>query len=89
MPPYRYHVPAVVLVMITLPLASGMDRMNEVAIQPIAGHTAPLIERSAQAPSRQVARSSRQNPIAPNGASRLYSKLPIRPCTAPARNNAV
>src|SRR5580700_2101071 len=33
-PPYRYHLPAGELAMITLPLATGMDSTNEAAIQP-------------------------------------------------------
>src|SRR5579859_4002238 len=86
-PPYRYHLPAAVLVMITLPLATGMDRTNDARIQPSAGHSAPLTERMAQAPSRPVTKSTRQNTMAPRGAFRLYWKLPIRPSTAPTRNN--
>ena len=74
--------------MITLPLATGMDRTNEATTQPTAGHNAPLTERIAHAPSRQVASSTTQNPIAASGAFRLYWKLPIRPSTAPARNRA-
>ncbi len=74
--------------MITLPLATGMDRTNDATIQPTAGQSAPLTERMAQAPSRQVASSTTQNPIATAGAFRLYWKLPIRPSTAPARNRA-
>jgi hypothetical protein len=65
-------LPAVELVMITLPPETGMDRTNDATSQPTAGHSAPLIVRMAQAPSRQVARSSTQNPIAATGTSRLY-----------------
>src|SRR6516165_1665647 len=72
--------------MITLPLATGMDSTNEATNQPMAGQSAPAIERIAHAPSRQVASSTTQNTIAPSGAFRLYWKLPIRPSTTPARN---
>ena len=89
-PPYRYHLPAVVLVMMTLPLETGIDSTNDAMIQPIPGSAAPLTERVAQAPSRQVARMTAQQTSAPTGtdpAERLYWKLPISPCTAPNRNS--
>ena len=90
MPPYRYHLPGVVLVMMTLPLETGMDSTNDVRIQPIPGSTAPLTERVAQAPRTQVARMTAQQTSAATGtdpAARLYWKLPISPCTAPNRNS--
>src|SRR5271165_6039412 len=40
-PPYRYHLPAVLSVMITLPLETGMDSTNEAIIQPSAGPRPP------------------------------------------------
>src|SRR6516165_4550797 len=90
-PPYRYHLPAVVLVMMTLPLETGIDITNDVMSQPIPGSSAPLTERVAQAASRQVARMAAQQMSAATGtapAARLYWKLPISPCTAPNRNSA-
>src|SRR5437016_5473450 len=36
-PPYRYHLPGVVSVMITLPFATGLDSTNDARIQPTAG----------------------------------------------------
>ena len=90
-PPYRYHLPAVVPVMMTLPLETGIDSTNDAMIQPIPGTTAPLTERVAQDASRQVARMTAQQTSAATGtdpASRLYWKLPISPCTAPNRNSA-
>src|SRR5438034_2708337 len=89
-PPYRYHSPAFVLVMITLPLETGIDSTNDVRIQPIPGKTAPLTERVAQAASTQVARMTAQQTSAATGTgpdARLYWKLPISPCTAPHRNS--
>src|SRR5580692_9516129 len=89
-PPYRYHLPAVELAMITLPLATGMDSTNEAAIQPIAGTSAPLTARRAEAASRQVARIATQNAIAASGTGPvipLYRKLPSMPCTTPNRNS--
>src|SRR5262245_4531461 len=91
-PPYRYHLPAVVRGMMTLPLATGIDSTNDAMIQPIPGSTAPLTERVAQAPSRQVTRMTAQHKSAATGtdpAARLYWKLPISPCTAPNRNSAL
>jgi hypothetical protein len=90
-PPYRYHFPGVVPAMITLPFETGMDSTNDATIQPIPGTTAPLTERMAQAPSRQVARMTAQQASAVTGtgpAVRLYWKLPITPCTAPSTNSA-
>ena len=90
-PPYRYHLPGVVLVMMTLPFETGMDSTNDAMIQPIPGRIAPLTERMAQAPSRQVARITAQHTSAATGTgpdARLYWKLPITPCTAPNRNSA-
>src|SRR3984893_10873648 len=89
-PPYRYHSPAFVLVMMTLPLETGIDSTNDARIQPIPGKTAPLAERVAQAPSTQVARMAAQQISAATGTApdaRLYWKLPISPCTAPNRNS--
>src|SRR5580698_10363029 len=89
-PPYRYHLAAVELAMITLPLATGMDSTNEAAIQPIAGTSAPLTARRAEAASRQVARIATQNAIAASGTGPvipLYRKLPSMPCTTPNRNS--
>jgi hypothetical protein len=89
-PPYRYHLPGVVLVMMTLPLETGMDSTNDVRTQPIPGSTAPLTERVAHAPRTQVARITAQLMSAAAGtgpAMWLYWKLPISPCTAPNRNS--
>src|SRR2546430_13502656 len=89
-PPYRYHLPGVVLVMMTLPLETGIDSTNDAMIQPIPGSTAPLTERVAQAASRQVARMTAQQTSAASGTdpdALLYWKLPISPCTAPNRNS--
>src|SRR6516225_4918276 len=89
-PPYRYHLPAVVLVMMTLPLETGIDSTNDARIQPIPGSTAPLTERVAQDASRQVARIAAQHTSAATGTdpdARLYWKLPISPCTRPNRNS--
>src|SRR6266700_1131702 len=69
-PPYRYHSPGVVLVMMTLPLETGMDSTNDAMIQPIPGSTAPLAERVAQAASRQVARMTTQQTSAATGTDR-------------------
>ena len=85
-PPYRYHLPGVVLVMMTLPFETGMDSTNDAMIQPIPGRIAPLTERMAQAASRQVARITAQNASAATGTGPdvpLYWKLPITP--APGR----
>src|SRR3954451_7405959 len=89
-PPYRNHLPGVVAVMITLPLATGMDSTNAAMIQPIPGSSAPLTERRAQAASRQVSRMAAQQASAATGTglgTRLYWKLPIMPCTTPAMNS--
>ena len=76
--------------MMTLPFETGMDSTNDAMIQPIPGSTAPLTERVAQAPSRQVARMTAQHTSAVSGTgpdTRLYWKLPIIPCTKPNRNS--
>ena len=89
-PPYRYHLPGVVAVMITLPLDTGMDRTNDVMTQPIPGSSAPLTERMAQAPSTQVIRMAAQHTRAATGTglgTRLYWKLPIMASTTPSRNS--
>ena len=89
-PPYRYHLPGAVLVMMTLPFETGMDSTNDAMIQPIPGTTAPLTERVAQAASRHVARMTAQQTSAATGtgpATRLYWKLPSIPSTAPSRNS--
>ena len=89
-PPYRYHLPGAVLVMMTLPFETGMDSTNDAMIQPIPGRTAPLTERVAQAASRHVARMTAQHTSATTGtgpATRLYWKLPIVPSTRPSRNS--
>jgi len=89
-PPYRYHLPGVVAVMITLPLDTGMDRTNDVMTQPIPGSSAPLTERMAQAPSTQVSRMTTQHTSAATGTglgARLYWKLPIMASTTPSRNS--
>ena len=89
-PPYRYHLPGVVLVMMTLPFETGLDSTNAAMIQPIAGRTAPLTERMAQAASRHVARMATQNASAATGTDpivRAYWKLPIIPSTRPSRNS--
>ena len=66
-PPYRYHFPAAELVMITLPFEAGRDMTKEAMIQPNAGISAPVTERTAQLASRQVARITRQETIAASG----------------------
>jgi hypothetical protein len=89
-PPYRYHLPGVVLVMMTLPFETGMDITNDAMTQPIPGTIAPLTECKAQAESRQVARMTAQHTSAATGTDPdawLYWKLPITPCTAPSRNS--
>ncbi len=90
MPPYRYHSPGVVPVMIRLPLGTGMDMRNDTSSQPAAGTSAPLTARMAQAASRQLATSTTQQASATTGtgpSTWLYWKLPIRPSEAPSRNN--
>ena len=89
-PPYRYHWPGVVLVMMTLPFETGMDSTNDAMIQPIPGRIAPLTECMAQAASRHVARMTTQNASAATGtdpAVWAYWKLPIVPSTRPSRNS--
>ena len=73
-------MPGVVAVMITVPLATGMDSTNDAMIQPIPGSSAPLTERMAQAASRQVSRMTTQHASAATGTglgTRLYWKLPM------------
>src|SRR5216683_85542 len=89
-PPYRYHSPAPVLVMITLPPEFGMASKNDARIQPSAGTRAPPSVRIAQPPARQVIRIPAQNPNAATGTDpipRLYWKHPTRPSIAPSRNS--
>ena len=89
-PPYRYHWPGVVLVMMTLPFETGMDSTNDAMIQPIPGRIAPLTECMPQAASRHVARMTTQNASAATGtdpAVWAYWKLPIVPSTRPSRNS--
>ncbi len=89
-PPYRNHLPGVVAVMITVPLATGMDSTNDAMIQPIPGSSAPLTERMAQAASTQVSRMTTQHASAATGTglgTRLYWKLPMMPSTTPAMNS--
>ncbi len=89
-PPYRYHLPGVVAVMMTLPFETGMDSTNDAMIQPIPGTIAPLTECMAQAASRQVARMTAQLASAATGTppdTRLYWKLPIVPSTKPSTNS--
>jgi len=83
-------LPGGVLVMITLPLDTGMDRTNDVMTQPIPGSSAPLTEPMAQAASTQVSRMTAQHTSAATGTglgSRLYWKLPIMASTTPSRNS--
>jgi hypothetical protein len=83
-------LPGVVLVMITLPLDTGMDRTNDVMTQPIPGSSAPLTEPMAQAASTQVSRMTAQHTSAATGTglgSRPYWKLPIMASTTPSRNS--
>ena len=89
-PPYRYHWPGVVFVMITLPLETGMDRTNDVMIQPMPGSSAPLTERMAQAASTQVSKMTAQHTSEATGTglgTRPYWKLPIMASTTPSRNS--
>ena len=89
-PPYRYHLPGAVLVMMTLPFETGLDSTNAAMIQPIPGRTAPLTERMPQAASRHVARMTAQHASAAAGTEpsvRAYWKLPIIPSTRPSRNS--
>jgi hypothetical protein len=77
--------------MITLPFEAGRDMTKEARIQPNAGISAPVTERTAQLASRHVVRITRQQRIAASGtgpAVWLYWKLPIRPSTAPSRTSA-
>ena len=72
-PPYRYHLPAVVLVMITLPLERGIDSTNEAMIQPMAGASPPPRVRMPQPASTQVAKTTTASRIATSGTGlRLY-----------------
>jgi hypothetical protein len=87
-PPYRYHLPGVLLAMITLPLDIGMASTNDAMTQPTAGMNAPVVDCIAQAAARQVSKIPAQNSIAPTGDRRLYWKLPIIPCTAPNSSSA-
>jgi Kef-type K+ transport system membrane component KefB len=89
-PPYRNHLPGVVAVMITVPLATGMDSTNAAMIQPIPGSSAPLTEPIAHAASRQVSRMAAQQTSAATGTgvgTRPYWKLPIVPSTTPTMNS--
>jgi hypothetical protein len=87
-PPYRYHLPGVVLAMITLPLDIGIASTNEAMIQPTAGMNAPVVDCIAQAAATQVTKIPAQNRIAPTGDRRLYWKLPSTPCAAPNSSSA-
>jgi hypothetical protein len=87
-PPYKNHLPAVVLATITLPLDIGMASTYDAITQPTAGMNAPVIDCIPHPPSRQVTRIPAQNSIAPTGAQWLYWKLPIMPCTAPNSSSA-
>jgi hypothetical protein len=66
-PPYRYHWPAAVLVMMMLPLGRPMDSTNEAMIQPMAGANPPPNVRVPQPASTQVAKMSTANMIATSG----------------------
>jgi hypothetical protein len=86
-PPYRYHLPALVFAMITLPLDIGWANTNDATTQPMAGMNAPAIDCIPQPPARQVTKIPTQSRIAPTGAIRLYWKLPIIPSTAPSNSS--
>src|SRR5215472_1378466 len=87
-PPYRYHLPAVVLVMITLPCELGIASTNETTSQPSAGSRPPAKERRPQPHSTQVAKITRLRRMATSGTGlRLYWKLPISPCMAPSTSS--
>jgi hypothetical protein len=87
-PPYRYHLPAAVFVMITLPRELGIDSTNEATIQPTAGMSAPMKERVPQPASTHVAKIATSRTIATSGTGLwLYWKLPIRPCSNPSRSS--
>src|SRR5215468_8444615 len=76
-PPYRYHLPAVVLVMITLPCEFGIASTNETTIQPTAGSRPAPKERMPQPHSTQVAKITRARRMATSGTGlRPYWKLP-------------
>src|SRR6266550_4092325 len=66
-PPYRYHLPAVVSVTITLPAGVGMVSTNEARSQPNAGTRAPIGESMPRPASRQVAKTTTQNASAATG----------------------
>jgi hypothetical protein len=87
-PPYRYHSPAVVAVMITLPLGLPLARTNDARIQPTAGSSAAPNVPKPQPQAAHVAKITTARMIAISGAGdRLYWKLPIRPWTAPSKNS--
>jgi hypothetical protein len=87
-PPYRYHSPAVVAVMITLPWELGIDSTNEARIQPSAGARPPAKERIPQPHSRDVTKITTANRTAKSGTGpRLYWKLPITPCMTPSSSS--
>src|SRR5215469_13488167 len=90
-PPYRYHLPAAVLVTITLPAAVGMVSTSEASSQPNAGIRAPSGEPMPRPPSRQVRKITTHITSATTGTwptVRLYWKQPISPSMAPSRNSA-
>ena len=89
-PPYRYHLPAVVLVTITLPAAVGMVSTNEARNQPNAGTRAPIGESMPRPASRQVAKITTQNTSAATGTGPmawLNWKQPRSPSITLSRNS--
>jgi hypothetical protein len=87
-PPYRYHWPAAVLVMRTLPLGLPIARKNVIRIQPTAGsRPAPNVPMPAPDPT-QVRKMTTTRRTATHGAGDWpYWKLPIRPWIAPSTNS--
>src|SRR5262245_49194779 len=90
-PPYRYHLPAVVSVTITLPAAVGMVSTNEARNQPNAGTRAPMGEPMPRPASRQVTKITTQNASAATGTGPtvwLNWQQPISPSITPSRHSA-
>ena len=87
-PPYRYHSPAAVAVMITLPPDRAIARMNDATIQPTAGRSPAPNVPIPQPQATHVTKMTTTRTIAISGAGDWpYWKLPIRPWKAPSRNS--
>jgi len=87
-PPYRYHSPAAVAVMTTLPLGLGIEMMNDARIQPTPGSSPAPNVPMPQPQAAHVTKMITTRMIAISGAGdRLYWKLPIMPWRAPSTNS--